>query len=200
MGTLQAPAPQPCSAWGPCLGTLLRDILGDLLRQLCPASGPHSGTLFRDPSWGPAPPAMPCSGTLLGAGLCRGRGTLTPTLSQVRHNLLNVPQYDSVMADLRRDIQHLKGQRDTKPGQGERRDTSDIQGTARTPPALPRPPPPGSTLMPHPSSPGSAARWPPSPPPAGGHRAARPAPTRPHRVCGCKAPLGTGSLGEPGWG
>lgn len=84
---------------------------------------------------------MPCSGTLLGAGLCRGRGTLTPTLSQVRHNLLNVPQYDSVVADLRRDIQHLKGQRDTKPGQGERRDTSDIQGTARTPPALPHPPP-----------------------------------------------------------
>lgn len=50
---------QPRSAWGPCLGTLLRDILGDLLHQLRPAQGPPLRTLP-------------------GAGLCRGHGTLRP--------------------------------------------------------------------------------------------------------------------------
>lgn len=48
---------QPCSAWGPCLGILLKDILGDLLHQLCPAQGPHLG-----PCLGPGcAGAMGCS-------------------------------------------------------------------------------------------------------------------------------------------
>lgn len=225
-------APWPC-AWESygdtailCLGTLLGDPTQRHTWGPAPPAlsclGPYLGTVFRDPTWGPAPSAMPCSGNLFGAELCRGRGTFTPAPSQVRHNLLSVSY--SVMADLRRETQRLKGQGDAEPGQpgqGKHRDIPYIQGTAR-PPTLPWSPQ-GSTLMPRVSSPGSAVWYPPGaglcsgedarclpgagspapppPPPAGGHRSACPAPPCPRPVHECEAPHpGMGSPGDPGWG